>query len=138
MAGGGERGGLLGDAGAVEHGLGVEDGLLGGLEDGVHAAEDAHGEDDVWVFAALEKIAEDIVGDAPEEGDDLFVGGLIHGERQVARNGARVGGRNGAIRDGEQMDKDQGSRSKETPPCPGGASSEQDQCSLADKPDGGW
>ena len=78
--GGGEGGGLLGDAGGVEHGLGVQDGLFGGLEDGIHAAEDAHGQDDVWVFAALEKIAEDIVGDAPEEGDDLVVGGLVHGE----------------------------------------------------------
>ena len=41
--GGGERGALLGDARLVEHRLGFEYGLLCRLQDGVHAAEDAHG-----------------------------------------------------------------------------------------------
>ena len=44
---------------------------------GVEAADDAHREDDVGVLAALEKVAEDVVGDAPEEGDDFVVGGLV-------------------------------------------------------------
>ena len=78
LAGGvGEGGALFGDAGLVEHLFGFEDGLFGGFENGVHAADDAHGEDDVGVFAALEEVAEDVVGDAPDEGDDFVVGGLV-------------------------------------------------------------
>ena len=42
---------------------------LFGFQDGVERAKDAHGEDDVGVFAAFEEVAEDVVGDAPDEGD---------------------------------------------------------------------
>ena len=77
--GGGEGGALLGDARLVEHLLGFEDGLLRRLQHGVHAAQDAHGQDHVGVFAALEQVAEHVVGDAPDEGDDFIVGGLVHG-----------------------------------------------------------
>ena len=62
----------------VEHLLGFEHGLLGRLQHGVQPADDAHGQDDVAVLAALEQVAEDVVGDAPDEGDDLVVGGLVH------------------------------------------------------------
>ena len=56
--------------------LRVEDGLLGGFEDGVEAAEDGHGEDDVAVLAADVDVAEDIVRDAPDVvGDPVEVGG---------------------------------------------------------------
>ena len=76
--GGGERGALLGDAGLVEHLLGFEHGLLRRFQHGVHAAQDAHGQDDVGIFAALEEVAQHVVGDAPDEGDDFVVSGLVH------------------------------------------------------------
>ena len=76
--GGGEGGALLGDARLVEHLLGFEHGLLRRLQHGVHAAQDAHGQDDVGIFAALEQVAEHVVGDAPDEGDDFVVSGLVH------------------------------------------------------------
>ena len=64
--------------GLVEHRLGLEHCRLGGLEHCVHAPQDAHGQDHVGVLAALEQVAQDVVGDAPDEGDDLVVGGLVH------------------------------------------------------------
>ena len=73
-----ERGALLGDARLVEHLLGVEHLLLGRLEHRVHAPDDAHRQDHVRVLAALEEVAQHVVGDAPDEGDDLVVGGLVH------------------------------------------------------------
>ena len=79
VGGGGEGGVLFGDFGLVEEGFGFEDGGFGGFENGVHAADDAHGEDDVGVLAAFEKVAENVVGDAPDERDDFVVGGLVHG-----------------------------------------------------------
>src|ERR1039458_3400113 len=76
--GGGERGALLGDGRLVEHLLGFEHSFLRWLQYGVHAAQDKHGQDDVGVFAALEQVAEHVVGDAPDEGDDFVVSGLVH------------------------------------------------------------
>ena len=32
----------------------------------------------------LEEVAQDVVGDAPDEGDDFVVGGLIHGPQAVS------------------------------------------------------
>ena len=79
LAGGiAERGALLGDARLVEHLLGLEHLLLGRLEHRVHAPDDAHRQDHVRVLAALEEVAQDVVGDAPDEGDDLVVGALVH------------------------------------------------------------
>jgi len=79
LAGGIAQGGaLLGDAGAVEHLLRVEHMRLGRLEDRVHAPDDAHGQDHVGVLAALEEVAQHVVGDAPDEGDDFVVRCLIH------------------------------------------------------------
>ncbi len=74
-----QRGALLSDVRVVEHLLGVEHGLLGGLEDGVHAPQHAHRQDDIGVLAAPEEVAQDIVGDAPDEGDDAVMGCLVHG-----------------------------------------------------------
>ena len=54
--------------------------LLGRLEHRVHAPDDAHRQDHVRVLAALEEVAQDVVGDAPDEGDDLVVGGLVHSD----------------------------------------------------------
>ena len=73
-----ERGTLLGDARLVQHLLGVKHGLLGGLQHRVHAPDDAHRQDDIGVFAALEEVAQDIVGDAPDERNDFVVRCLIH------------------------------------------------------------
>jgi len=73
-----EDGVVLGDAVGIDELLGVEDGGFGGFEDGVEAAEDAHGEDDVGVFAAFAEVAGDVVVDASDEGDDFVVGGLVH------------------------------------------------------------
>jgi hypothetical protein len=79
LFGGVAEGGVLGgDAGGIEELLLCEDGGFGGFEDGVEAAKDAHGEDDVGVFAAFEEVAEDVVGNAPDERDDFVVGGLVH------------------------------------------------------------
>jgi hypothetical protein len=52
-----ESGVLLGDAVGVEELLCFEYGWFGGFEDGVEAAEDAHGEDHVGVFATFEEVA---------------------------------------------------------------------------------
>ena len=90
--GGGESGVLFGDAGLVEEGFGFEDLGFGGFEDGVHAADDAHGEDDVGVLAAFEEVAEDVVGNAPDEGDDFVVGGLVHYFLGVGWGGPEAGG----------------------------------------------
>ena len=49
---------LFGDAVVVEELFLFEDLLLGGFEDGVEAAEDGHGQDDVAVFAADVEISE--------------------------------------------------------------------------------
>ncbi len=91
LFGGVAEGGMLGgDTGVVEEFHGFEDRFLGGFKDGVETAEDAHGEDDVGVFAASEEVAEDVVGDAPDEGDDFVVGGLVH--FLVVERGARARG----------------------------------------------
>jgi|ERR1700730_2521098 hypothetical protein len=73
-----ERGSLLGDAGFVEQLFGLKDGILCRLQHGVEAAQDAHRQDNVRIFAALEEVAENIIGDAPNERDDFVVGGLVH------------------------------------------------------------
>ncbi|WDT81347.1 MAG: hypothetical protein MPW14_06270 [Candidatus Manganitrophus sp.] len=59
--------------------LGVEHRLLGRLEHGIQPAQHGHRQDHVAVLAALEEVAQDVVGDAPDEGDDFVVGGLIQG-----------------------------------------------------------
>ncbi len=79
LFGGVAEGGVLGgDAGGIEELLLCEDGGFGGFEDGVEAAKDAHGKDDVGLIAAFEEVAEDVVGNAPDERDDFVVGGLVH------------------------------------------------------------
>jgi type I site-specific restriction-modification system R (restriction) subunit len=44
----------------------------------IHAPDDAHGQDDVGILATFEEIAQNIVGDAPDKGDDSVVRGLVH------------------------------------------------------------
>ena len=57
---------LLDHSGAVERGLHVEDRLLAALQDRVEAAQHGHRQDHVPVLAAHVKIAQNIVGDAPD------------------------------------------------------------------------
>ena len=73
-----ERRVLIGDAGLVERRLHVEHGLLGRLQHGVQPAQDGHRQDDVAVLAADVDVAQHVVGDAPDEADDLVVCSLVH------------------------------------------------------------
>lgn len=73
-----ERGRLLGNTGFVEPLLGFENGTLGRLQHGVEAAQDAHWQDNIRIFAALVQVAEHVISDAPDEGDDCVVSGLVH------------------------------------------------------------
>ena len=75
---GAKRSPLLGDLCIVEHRLGFEHLLLRGLQHRIHAPDHAHRQDHVGILAALEQVAQDVVSDAPDEGDDLVVGCLIH------------------------------------------------------------
>ena len=77
------------DAGLVEHFLYFKDALFGRLQYRVEPAQDRHGENDVRIFAAFEKVAQDIVSDAPDERNDFIVGGLVHFE--TGRGGQRGG-----------------------------------------------
>ncbi len=52
--------------------------LLGGLEHGVHAPDHAHGQDYIGIPAALEQIAQDIIGNAPDEENDFIVLCRVH------------------------------------------------------------
>src|ERR1017187_8634795 len=73
-----ERGPLLSKAGPVEHLLSLEHRLLGGLQHRIHAPDDAHRQDHIRVLASLEEVAQDIVGDSPDEGDYFVVRCLVH------------------------------------------------------------
>ncbi len=70
---------MFGDARIIKHLLGIEHLLLGRLQHRIEPTQNAHRQDYIRIFAALEEIAQNIVGDAPNEGDDLVVGCLIHG-----------------------------------------------------------
>ena len=65
---------LLGNTSVVQHFLGIEHALFGGFEHRVHAPDDEHGQDDIGVLAALEQVAQHIVCNAPDEGDDFVDG----------------------------------------------------------------
>ena len=69
---------LLGDQGPVEHRLGFKHLLLRGLQHRIHAPDHAHRQDHVGILAAPEQVAQHVVCDTPDEGDDLVVGCLIH------------------------------------------------------------
>ena len=73
-----ERRPLFGDARLVKHFLGLEHILLGRLEHRVHAPDDAHRQDHVRVLTTLEEVTQNVVRDAPDEGDDLVVSCLVH------------------------------------------------------------
>ena len=62
----------------VKHLLRFEYGLLRRLKDRIKATDDAHRQDDIGILAALEQVAENIVSDSPDEGDNSVVRSLIH------------------------------------------------------------
>jgi len=69
---------LLGDACFIEHGLGIEHFLLRWFKYCIEPAQDAHWQDNIAVLATNEEITKDIVCDAPDEGNDFVMRGLIH------------------------------------------------------------
>ena len=73
---------LVRDLGLVERRLHVEHGLLGRFEDGIEATKYGHRQDDVAVLPANVQVAEDIVGDAPDEVGDPVQLALFHITRQ--------------------------------------------------------
>src|SRR5439155_2875904 len=52
--------------------------LLCRLKDCIKATDDAHRQNDIGILAALEQVAENIVSDSPDEGDNSVVRSLIH------------------------------------------------------------
>jgi len=67
-----------GFARVVERYLGLEHRPLGGLPHSIHAPDDAHQKNHIRVLPALEEIAQDIVGNAPDEGNNFVVRCLIY------------------------------------------------------------
>jgi hypothetical protein len=62
----------------IQHLASIENRLLGWRKHCVETPQDAHREDDIGVSPAPEKVAKDIIGDSPDEGDGFVVGGLVH------------------------------------------------------------
>ena len=62
----------------IEHLLRFEHGFLCRLEDRIKATDDAHRQNDIGILAALEQVAQNIVSDSPDEGDNSVVCRLIH------------------------------------------------------------
>ena len=90
----GELGGVVKDlAGRFPEAVGIEKGharlvflelhlsqhgFLGVFQQAVDPAEDEHRENDIAAFPADEDVAEAVVRDGPDEGDDFIVSGVIH------------------------------------------------------------
>ena len=62
-----KRGTLLDDTSFVEHLLGFQHRFLRLLQDRVDAAQNEHRQNHIRVFAALEQIAQHVVGDTPDK-----------------------------------------------------------------------
>ena len=77
------------DARLVEHLFDVEHILFSGLEHRVHAPDDAHRQDHIRVLAALEEIAQHVIGDAPDKRDDFVVCCLVHRIFKKSSRGSR-------------------------------------------------
>ena len=71
---------LVDDGGIVEPLLQREHAFFRAFEHGVETAYDGHGQDDVAILAAHIDVAQAVVGDAPDEVDDLMVKNIVHGE----------------------------------------------------------
>ncbi len=69
---------LLLDLGGVKLLLGLQHPGLGGLQHRIQPPQHRHRQDHVRILAALEQIAQHVVGDAPQERHDPVVDGLVH------------------------------------------------------------
>jgi len=61
---------LIDDLRGIQPGLHLQDGRLGRLQHRVEAAQDGHRQDHVAILAANIKVAQDVVGDPPDEVGD--------------------------------------------------------------------
>jgi hypothetical protein len=69
---------LLSDSSFIEHFLRVEDCLFGWFQHRIHAPNNAHRQNHIWILATFEQVTKDIVGDTPNERYDFVVRRLIH------------------------------------------------------------
>jgi hypothetical protein len=69
---------LVGDPGSVEHLFHVEHRLFRRFQDGVEAADDDHGENNVSILATDIHIAQDIVCNAPDEIGNPVQSAVLH------------------------------------------------------------
>jgi hypothetical protein len=69
---------LVDDSRRVECPLGFDDSALGRLQDAVEAAQDGEREDHVAVLAANVEVAQNVVGNRPDQGDDSTVARAVH------------------------------------------------------------
>ncbi len=68
---------LVGNAGLVESLFHLEDGSLGGFQDGVEPPDDSHGQDNVAILAPDVNIPKNVVSNAPDEvGDPVELASL--------------------------------------------------------------
>ena len=77
---------LFNDARFVERLLGFEYGFFRRFEDGIKPTQHAHRQNDIGVLAAFEQIPQNVVGDAPDKQDNLFVCRLVHFRDATYRN----------------------------------------------------
>ena len=81
IAGDLEQDGLLvGDVSRVQLGFALQDGILGGLQQDIQTAKDRHGHDDLLVFTFLKGVDQHIVGDVPDEGEQVVLLGSVHND----------------------------------------------------------
>ena len=73
-----KRSALFRDTRIIEHLFRIEHRLLSGLQDCIHTPDNAHRKDNIRVFTPLKEIAQYIICDPPNKGDNLVVSGLIH------------------------------------------------------------
>ena len=52
--------------------------LFAGLQQAVQAAQDEHRQDDIAVLAADKDIAQTVVSNRPDEGNNLVMSGVVH------------------------------------------------------------
>ncbi len=71
---------LVGDVGCVQLRFALQNSILGGLQQDVQTAEDRHRHDYLLVFTFLKGVDQHIVGDVPDEGEQVVVLGGVHND----------------------------------------------------------
>jgi hypothetical protein len=74
---------LIDDLRGIQPGLHLQDGRLGRLQHRVEAAQDGHRQDHVAILAANIKVAQDVVGDPPDEVGDPVQIAVRHRRRPL-------------------------------------------------------